>query len=244
RGNSVSRRTQEGRCNSLGCPGGYIPVPNAWEVECGEDCSVELCCQAFCSGYACPSGFIPNPETSQRMCGEGGCNDEQCCMRHAGTDPDGNNLEGPLCNSIGCPGGFIPIEEAWLVECDGDTCTVDQCCVAHGNPPNNPDGPPGPDTPPGPDGGAGTRFCNFIGCPNGYIPIPNAWEVECNGECSVNQCCESFCWGHPCPNGFIPNPETNDRMCGEGGCNDEQCCMRHAGTDPDGNNLEGPLCNR
>lgn len=33
-------------------------------------------------------------------------------------------------------------------------------------------------------------FAHSIGCPGGYIPIPNAWEVECNGDCSVEQCCE------------------------------------------------------
>ena len=67
-----------------------------------------------------------------------------------------------LCNSIGCPGGFTPIDEAWLTECSGGDCTVDQCCEA---------------------------FCSYYACPDNYIPVVDAANIQCDSDCNTDQCC-------------------------------------------------------
>ncbi|CAN0435025.1 unnamed protein product [Pylaiella littoralis] len=149
-------------CNSFGCPGGFIPIPEASVTECGGgDCTVEQCCQAFCSFHACPDGYIQVPDAGTVECdGDGGdCTTEQCCV-DGNTGGTGGGL---LCNSFGCPGGYIPIPEASVTECDGGDCTVDQCCQA---------------------------FCSFYACPDGYIQVPDAGTIECDGgDCSTEQCC-------------------------------------------------------
>ena len=69
--------------------------------------------------------------------------------------------------------------------------------------------------------------CSSIECPNGYIPIPDAQNTPCDdGECTRDQCCDAFCWGHACPNGYIPNPRTVNDECPLSGCTDDLCCVR------------------
>lgn len=69
-------------------------------------------------------------------------------------------------------------------------------------------------------------MCNFIGCPGGYTPIPDAMNVMCNSDpCEVSQCCEAFCSYHPCPNNFIPIVDAGITMCPVSGCTDDLCCV-------------------
>lgn len=67
-------------------------------------------------------------------------------------------------------------------------------------------------------------FCNSIGCPNGYTPITNAHDVECDNHCGVEQCCEAFCSYHPCPNNYIPVDGADEILCPDSGCTTKKCC--------------------
>lgn len=154
-----TRRVQEATpgvetayCNSLGCPGGYIPIPDASETECTYGiCTVAQCCDAFCWGFACTNG-IPNYENINDLCPPEGCSADLCCT--------------------------IPV-----------------------------------------------ITCNSIGCPSGYIPIPDAANTPCDDEeCTVGQCCDAFCWGIACPEGYVPNPATVNDECPATGCTTELCC--------------------
>ena len=80
-------------------------------------------------------------------------------------------------------------------------------------------------TPPSVEPIDGAVYCNFIGCPNGYTPIPNAWEVPCSSDpCEASQCCEAFCSYHPCPNNYVPVEDASEILCPTEGCNDDLCC--------------------
>ena len=70
-----------------------------------------------------------------------------------------------------------------------------------------------------------TKFCNSIGCPNGFQPIENAWEIECyDGVCETDQCCQAFCSSFSCPTGMIPITSAPDIKCDDNVCSTEQCC--------------------
>ena len=78
---------------------------------------------------------------------------------------------------------------------------------------------------PRPHEDGGKKFCNSIGCPNGFTPIPHASDVACNGnECKVEQCCEAFCSYHACPNNFVPVKDADSIKCTDSKCSTEQCC--------------------
>ena len=67
-------------CNDIGCPDGYEPIANAWEVEClGGECKVEQCCDAMCASYACPGYFVPIADAADVFCNGGVCTLQQCC---------------------------------------------------------------------------------------------------------------------------------------------------------------------
>lgn len=73
--------------------------------------------------------------------------------------------------------------------------------------------------------GTGKKFCDFIGCPNGFTPIPYANDVACYGnKCEVEQCCEAFCSYHACPNNFVPVKDADSIKCTRSKCSTEQCC--------------------
>ena len=77
-------------------------------------------------------------------------------------------------------------------------------------------------------GGGGRLLCNSIGCPNGFIPIEDAQNTECDGrECDPSQCCMANCSFHPCPNGFVPIEDAARTQCPDfpEGCNDDLCCV-------------------
>ena len=70
-------------------------------------------------------------------------------------------------------------------------------------------------------------MCNFIGCPAGYTPIPDAMNVECTADpCEPSQCCEAFCSYHPCPANYIPITDAATIMCPVSGCTDGLCCSK------------------
>ena len=70
-----------------------------------------------------------------------------------------------------------------------------------------------------------TLYCNSIGCPNGFTPIPRAWEMPCDGNvCEVDQCCEAFCSYHACPDGYIPIDNADSIRCRGNECTTRQCC--------------------
>ncbi|CAM9555397.1 unnamed protein product [Ectocarpus fasciculatus] len=197
------RRLQEGLCNSIGCPDGYTPIPNAWEVECTGDCSVAQCCEAYCSYYACPDSYIPIDNANTTLCTNDDCTTEQCCVsgedRSRGVYPPGQPPVGvTYCNSIGCPGGYTPIPNAWEEECDD--CDVGQCCEA---------------------------YCSYYACPDSYIPIEDAGMTRCtNDDCTTDQCCVSgntgegqppvgvtYCNSIGCPGGYTPIPNAWEEEC-------------------------------
>ncbi|CAM9317191.1 unnamed protein product [Ectocarpus sp. 13 AM-2016] len=245
------RRLQEGLCNSIGCPGGFTPIPNAWEVECGDSCDVATCCEAFCSYHACPDGYIPIEDAGTTRCTNDDCTTEQCCV--SGDDrwnkcPPQPLPSGPhgktYCNSIGCPGGYTPIPNAWEVECDDDSCEVSQCCEAYcsyyacpdsyipiedaGTTRCTDDDCTAEQCCVSGDTGDSKTYCNSIGCPGGYTPIPNAWEVECDDDsCEVSQCCEAYCSYYACPDGHIPIEDAGTTRCTDDDCTTEQCCESH-----------------
>eukprot|EP00903_Cladosiphon_okamuranus_P019871 g18264.t1 len=69
------------------------------------------------------------------------------------------------------------------------------------------------------------KFCNSIGCPNGFTPVPDAQGVPCYGnECKVEHCCEAFCSSHACPNNFVPVQGAGFIGCTNSKCTTEQCC--------------------
>eukprot|EP00752_Nemacystus_decipiens_P002771 g2589.t1 len=192
-------------CNSIGCPNGFQPIDNAWEVECENGvCEVDQCCQAFCSSFPCPDGFTPISYASTTRCYDDYCTQEQCCEA--------------FCSYHPCPDGYIPIDNAGDVLCNDDICTTEQCCdlVDQGGHHRNRKLD---------DHYVETKFCNSIGCPNGFQPIDNAWEVECeNGVCEVDQCCQAFCSSFPCPDGFTPISYASTTRCYDDYCTQEQCC--------------------
>ena len=68
-------------------------------------------------------------------------------------------------------------------------------------------------------------YCNSIGCPDGYTPIDNAKEVECEDDpCKVAQCCEAFCSYYACPNNCTPVTGAAGILCDDSGCTTELCC--------------------
>ena len=68
-------------------------------------------------------------------------------------------------------------------------------------------------------------YCNSIGCPDGYTPIDNAKEVECEDDpCEVSQCCEAFCSYYACPNGYTPVDDADSILCDDDGCTTDLCC--------------------
>ena len=70
-----------------------------------------------------------------------------------------------------------------------------------------------------------TPYCNSIGCPNGYTPIYNAHDVECdNGKCEEKQCCEAFCSYYACPNNHTPVYGADTIKCDDSGCTTDLCC--------------------
>ena len=122
----------------------------------------------------------------------------------------------PYCDSIDCPGRFTPIDNANEVQCEDDPCEVSQCCDVFCLYPPCPDEPCEPEE---------TAYCNSIGCPDGYTPIDNAKEVECEDDpCRVAQCCEAFCRSHACPNGCTPVADAAAILCDDFECTTEQCC--------------------
>ena len=68
-------------------------------------------------------------------------------------------------------------------------------------------------------------YCHSIGCPDGYTPIDNAKEVECEDDpCEVSQCCEAFCSYYACPNGYTPVDNAANTLCDDDGCTTDLCC--------------------
>ena len=68
-------------------------------------------------------------------------------------------------------------------------------------------------------------YCNSIGCPDGYTPIDNAKDVECEDDpCEVSQCCEAFCSYYACPDKCIPVTGADTILCDDSGCTTELCC--------------------
>ncbi|CAM9878731.1 unnamed protein product, partial [Sphacelaria rigidula] len=139
------------------------------------------------------------------------------------------------CSSIGCPGG-IPIVDAGSTECDYGICTVKQCCDFYcwgfqctigylSSETINEKCPPDEGCTPDLCCTVPVIPCSHHPCPNGWIPIPDAPNVPCtDGECTTEQCCESFCWSYPCPGPYIPDPETVNDKCPTTGCTLEECC--------------------
>lgn len=69
-------------CNSIGCPPGTTPIPEAWETPCdGDECTVEQCCEAFCSYVACPPNYTPVEDAADIKCSDevDGCTTDLCC---------------------------------------------------------------------------------------------------------------------------------------------------------------------
>ena len=70
-----------------------------------------------------------------------------------------------------------------------------------------------------------TLFCNSIGCPNGFTPIDDAQNTECDADpCEVSQCCNLFCNSIGCPDGFIPIQDAQNTLCDADPCEESQCC--------------------
>jgi len=68
-------------------------------------------------------------------------------------------------------------------------------------------------------------YCNSIGCPNGYTPIDNAHDVECdNRKCEEKQCCDAFCSYYACPNNYTPVHGADTILCPDSGCTTDLCC--------------------
>ena len=77
-------------------------------------------------------------------------------------------------------------------------------------------------------------YCNSIGCPNGYAPIDNTHDVECdNGYCAVSQCCHLFCNAIGCPDGYTP---IKDVLCVNETCTVSQYCEAFCSYHPCPNN--------
>eukprot|EP00752_Nemacystus_decipiens_P010608 g9446.t1 len=187
-------------CNSIGCPDGFQPIPDAWTVECSGECSVDQCCEAFCSSVACPDGFTQVQDAGTIEC-SGDCSADQCCEA--------------FCSYYACPDGFIQVPDAGTILCSGD-CSADQCCV-DGDTGGNDGVEPG-------QPGQEVLLCNSIGCPGGYTPIPDAWMTECTDDpCSVDQCCEAFCSYYACPDNYTPVADAAEIKC-DSDCNTDLCC--------------------
>lgn len=68
------------RCNSMGCPGGYIPIADAATTVCDADpCEASQCCEANGSFHPCPDGFTPINDSDMTECPDSGCTDDHCC---------------------------------------------------------------------------------------------------------------------------------------------------------------------
>ncbi|CAN0167653.1 unnamed protein product [Pylaiella littoralis] len=179
-GAASGRKLQTLYCNSIGCPGGYIPIVDAQETVCSSDpCEVDECCEAFCAFYACPSGKTPIVNASTILCTDNECSETQCCEAYCSYHP--------------CSGGLIPIEDASTTLCTDDVCTDDQCCttvsVDNGGEITTPTTPDNTTTTIPTTPVDGTLYCNSIGCPGGYTPIADAQNTECSSDpCDVDQC--------------------------------------------------------
>ena len=79
-------------------------------------------------------------------------------------------------------------------------------------------------TPPGGEPIDGAVYCNSIGCPDSFTPIPNAWEVVCTSDpCDYAQCCEAFCSYYACPDSYIPVENAGEILCNDA-CDTDTCC--------------------
>ena len=72
-----------------------------------------------------------------------------------------------------------------------------------------------------------TKYCNSIGCSNGYTPIENAHDVKCeDGKCEEKQCCETFCSYYACPNNYTPVYGADKILSEDSGCTTDVCCHK------------------
>ena len=72
-----------------------------------------------------------------------------------------------------------------------------------------------------------TKYCNSIGCSDGYTPIDNAHDVNCDdGKCEEKQCCEAFCSYYACPNNYTPVYDADTIKCDDSGCTTNLCCEK------------------
>ena len=72
-----------------------------------------------------------------------------------------------------------------------------------------------------------TKYCNSIGCSDGYTPIENAHDVKCeDGKCEEEQCCEAFCSYYACPNNYTPVYGADTLKCEGAGCTTDLCCKK------------------
>ena len=72
-----------------------------------------------------------------------------------------------------------------------------------------------------------TKYCNSIGCSDGYTPIYNAHGVKCDdGKCEEKQCCEAFCSYYACPNNYTPVNDADTIKCDDSGCTTDLCCEK------------------
>lgn len=70
------------------------------------------------------------------------------------------------------------------------------------------------------------RFCTATpsGARTDTYPIPYASSNMCtDGICSLEQCCNVFCWVYACPNGYIPNYATINDEYPTSGCTKKWC---------------------
>ena len=74
-----------------------------------------------------------------------------------------------------------------------------------------------------------TPYCGSIGCPNGYAPIADAHDMECdNSKCEEKQCCEAFCLHYACPDSYTPVYGADTILCPDSGCDTDLCCDKGA----------------
>ena len=70
-------------------------------------------------------------------------------------------------------------------------------------------------------------YCNSIGCSDGYTPIKDAHDVECDdGKCKEKQCCEAFCSYYACPDNYTPVYRADTLLCDDPGCTTDKCCEK------------------
>lgn len=133
----------------------------------------------MCSSYTCPEGLVQHLDVETTECFEGVCDEQQCCMRPATTDPNrpltpraaSPFAAAVMCYEYTCPNGYELHSDADTTECLDGNCDAQQCCEETVELP-----PP--------------TMCSDYICAEGYVFHSDVDITECvDGLCDEEQCC-------------------------------------------------------